>query len=90
LRNALGVRAFSISPQTPGVSMDDFVYAPPQILPGSVLDRVVTGDEEDRFKACVRISMIVWKYGLQSCPTQIARDDWRRRYLEHLQSEINF
>lgn len=70
--------------------MDSRNFSPPQILPGSVLDHVVSGTAEDRFKACVRISMVVWKYGLQSCPTQFDRDDWMRRYREHLESEINF
>lgn len=64
--------------------MSDYCYRPPSILPGSVLDRVTDGTNEDRFDSCVRITDVVWRYGSQSCRTELDFIEWNRLYAEHL------
>lgn len=66
----------------------DFSYNRPAVLPGSVLDLVIDGPLSTRFSACVRITDIAWRYGSQSCLTDVEYSEWVRLYSAHLRGVL--
>lgn len=58
------------------------------VLPGYVLDKVIVGDLDSRFEACMRLSDTVWNTGVQACSTDAEERAWRARYLAYMQARL--